>query len=91
MASKWATASWPLSKKPVMNLSMASVQFSAVAQSCPALCDSMNCSMQSITNSRSLPKLLSFELLMPSNHLILCHPLILLPSIFPNIRIFSNE
>ena len=42
MASKWATASWPLSKKPVMNLSMASVQFSAVAQSCPTLCDPMN-------------------------------------------------
>ena len=43
----------------------------------------------SITNSRSLPKLLSIESVMPSNHLILCHPL-LLPSVFPNIRIFSN-
>ena len=45
----------------------------------------------SITNSRSLPKLMSIELVMPSNHLILCHPLLLLPSIFPNIRVFSNE
>ena len=45
----------------------------------------------SITNSWSLPKLMSTESVMPSNHLILCHPLLLLPSIFPNIRIFSNE
>ena len=45
----------------------------------------------SITNSRSLLKLISIELVMPSNHLILCHPLLLLPSIFPSIRIFSNE
>ena len=45
----------------------------------------------SITNSRSLLKLMSIESVMPSNHLILCHPLLLLPSIFPNIRIFSNE
>ena len=45
----------------------------------------------SITNSRSLLKLMSIELVMPSNHLILCHPLLLPPSIFPNIRVFSNE
>ena len=45
----------------------------------------------SITNSRSLLKLMSIELVMPSNHLILCHPLLLLPSIFPSIRVFSNE
>ena len=44
----------------------------------------------SITNSRSLPKLMSIESVMPSNHLILCYPL-LLPSIFPSIRVFSNE
>ena len=47
--------------------------------------------MLSITNSQSLPKLMSIESVMPSNHLILCHPLILLPSIFPTIRVFSNE
>ena len=40
---------------------------------------------------RSLPKLMSIELVMPSNHLILCRPLLLLPSIFPSIRVFSNE
>ena len=45
----------------------------------------------SITNSRSPPKLMSIESVMPSSHLILCHPLLLLPSIFPSIRVFSNE
>ena len=45
----------------------------------------------SITNSQSLPKLMSIESRMPSNHLILCHPLLLQPSIFPSIRAFSNE
>ena len=45
----------------------------------------------SITNSQSLLTLMSIESVMPSNHLILCHPLLLLPSIFPSIRVFSNE
>ena len=45
----------------------------------------------SITNSQSLLKLMSIELVMPSNHLILCHPLVLLSSILPSIRVFSNE
>ena len=45
----------------------------------------------SITNSRSLLKLVSIELVMPSNHLILCCPLLLQPSIFPSFRVFSNE
>ena len=45
----------------------------------------------SITNSRQLLKLVSTESVMPSNHLILCHPLLLSPSIFPSIRVFSNE
>ena len=45
----------------------------------------------SITNSQSPPKLMSIESVMPSNHLILCHPLLLLSSTFPNIRVFSNE
>ena len=70
-----------------------SVHFSSVAQLCPSLCDPMDCSTSgfSITNSWSLLKLMSIELVMPSNHLILCHPLFLLPSIFPSIRVFSNE
>ena len=69
-------------------------QFSSVAQSCPTLCDPMNRARQaslSITNSRSPPKPMSIESVMPSNHLILCRPLLLLPSIFPSIRVFSNE
>ena len=69
-------------------------QFSSVAQSCPTLCDPMNCSTPgplSITNSRSSLKLTSIESVMPSSHLILCRPLLLLPSIFPSIRVFSNE
>ena len=45
----------------------------------------------SITNSQSLLKLMSIELMMPSNHLILCHPLLLLPSVFPSMRVFSKE
>ena len=46
---------------------------------------------RSITNSQSLLRLMPIELVMPSNHLILCHPLLLLPSIFPSIRVFSSE
>ena len=45
----------------------------------------------SITNSRSLLKLMSIELVMPSNHLIFCHPLLLPPLVFPSIRVFSND
>ena len=70
------------------------VQFSSVVQTCLTLCDSMDCSTQaslSITNSWSFLKLKSIELVMPSNHLILCCPLLLLPSIFPGIRVFSEE
>ena len=69
-------------------------QFSSVAQSCLTLCNPMNCTCQaslSITNSWSLPKLTSIESVMPSSHLILCPPLFLLPSIFPRIRVFSND
>ena len=44
-----------------------------------------------LSNSQSLPKLMSIELVIPSNHLILCHPLFLQPAIFPSIRVFSNE
>ena len=71
-----------------------SVQFSSVAQSCLTSCDPMNHSTKaslSISNSRNFPKLMSIESVMPSNHLILCHPFLLLPSIFPNIKVFSNE
>ena len=79
-ATFWA--SWP------------SVQFSSVAQSCPALCDPTNRSMPGLPVHHQLPefiRLMSIESVMPSSHLILGHPLLLLPSIFPSIRVFSNE
>jgi len=68
-------------------------QFSSVAQSCPTLCNPMDCSTPGfpITNTQSLLKLMSIESVMPSNHLILCHPLFFPPPIFPSIRVFSNE
>ena len=69
------------------------IQFSSVIQSYPTLCNHMDCSTLgslSITNSCSLLKLMYMDSVMPSNHLILCRP-ILLPSIFPSIRIFSKK
>ena len=66
----------------------------SVTQLCPTLCNPMDCSMPgslSFTISWSLLRLMSIESMMPFNHLILCHPLFLLPSIFPSIRAFSNE
>ena len=59
---------------------------------CPTLCDPVDCSgpaYMSFTNSQSLCKFMSTESVMPSNHLILCCPLLLLPSVFPSIRVFS--
>ena len=70
-----------------------SYQFSSVAQSCPTLCDPMNHSTPGLPVHHQLPelpKLMCFELVMPSSHLILCRPL-LLPPITPSIRVFSNE
>ena len=72
-----------------------SVQFSSVAQSCPTLRPHESHIAQktslSITNSRSLLKPMSIESVMPSSHLILCRPLLLLPPTTPSIRVFSNE
>ena len=70
------------------------VHFSSVAQSCLTLCDPMDCSMPGFpvhTNSQNLLKLMSIESVMSCSHIILCHPLLLLSSIFPSIRVFSNE
>ena len=69
-------------------------QFSSVTQSCPTPCDPMECSMPGFpvhNQLLELVQLMSIELVIPSNHLILCCPLLLLPSIFPSIRVFSNE
>ena len=67
---------------------------SEIPQSCPTLCNPMNHTRQaslSITNSQSSLKIISIESVMPPNHLILCRPLLILPSNFPSIRLFSNE
>ena len=69
-------------------------QFSSITQSCLTLCDPMDCSTPGFPVHRYFPSLLkltSIESVMPSNHLTLCYPLLLLPSIFPSIRVFSNE
>ena len=69
-----------------------SVQFSSVTQSCPTLCDTMNCSTPGLpVHSWSSLRLTSIESVMLFSHLILCRPLLLLPPIPPSIRVFSNE
>ena len=81
-------------RKEQISMTSSIYQFSSVAQSCLTLFKPMNCSTPaflSITNSRSLLKLMSIMSIMPSNHFILYRPLLLLPSIFPSIRIFSNK
>ena len=70
------------------------IKFSSVVQSCPTPCKPWTAARQaslSNTNFWSPPKLMSIESVMLYNHLILCRPLLLLPSIFPSIRVFSNE
>ena len=77
-----------------MFLPVNSTQFSSVTQSWPTLCNPWTAACQAsvfITSSWSSLKLMSTELVMPSNHFILCRPLLLPPSIFPSIRVFSNE
>ena len=91
---------WAAISNPALALQSCSVlmcrfsQFSSVTQSCPTLRDPMNRSTPglpvSITNSQSLPKRMSIELVMPSSDLILCRPLLLLSPISPSIRVFSN-
>ena len=69
-------------------------QFSSVSQSCPTLCDPVDHITPGFPVHHqlwSLPKLMSFESVMPSNHLILCRPCLFMPSIFPSIKVFSNE
>ena len=71
--------------------SVSSVQLLSCIQLFATLWTTARQASVSITKSRTLPKLMSIESVLPSNHFILCHPLLLLPSIFPSIRVFSNE
>ena len=83
-----------ISWKTSLNKLFLLIQFSSVTQSCPTLCNSMDCNTPVLPVRHQLLefiKLMSMELMMPSNHLILCCPLLLPPSIFPSIRVFSNE
>ena len=74
---------------------MNETEFNSVTQLCPPLCDPMDCSIPGfpihITNSQSLFKLMSIELVMPSSRLTLYRRLLLLPPVFPSIRVFSSE
>ena len=72
---------------------LSQVQFSSVAQLCLTLCDPMNCSMPGLPEYHQLPESTQTHVhwVMPSNHLIFYCPLLLLPSVFPSIRVFSNE
>ena len=77
-----------------INFLACSVQFSSVTQSCPTLCDPINCSTPGLPVHHQFlefTQTMSTVLAMPSNHLILCRPLLLLPPIPPSIRVFSNE
>ena len=79
---------------PRSDVSFCSVQFSSIAPLCLTLCDPMDCSMPGFPVHHQfleLAQILSIKLVMPSNHLILCHPIILQPSIVPSIRVFSNK
>ena len=79
---------------PYLGIELDSLQFSSVAQLCPTLCDPMNHSMPGLSVHHQLPESTQTHVhvsVMPSNHLILCRPLLLLLSIFPSIRVFSNE
>ena len=78
----------------MLNITHYSVQFSSVAQSCPTLCDPMNCSTPGLPVHHHLPEFTRTHILksvMPSSDLIFGHPLLLLSPISPSIRVFSNE
>ena len=82
-----------VSQKEKHQYSISSVRFSSVTQLCPTLCDPMNHSMPGLPVHHQLPEFTQTHVhpVMPSSHLILCRPLLLLPPILPSIRVFSNE
>jgi len=92
----WAITTDMAKSFPFQSSLSKSIQFSSVqslshVRHFPTLWTATCQASLSITNSQNPPKSISIESVMPSNHLILCHPLLLLPSVFPSIRLFSNE
>ena len=90
----WSPHSWYTHLEAFVYVNHVSVQFSSVAQSCPTFCDPMKCSTPGLPVHHQLLESTQTHVHgvdEPSNHLILCCPLLLLPSIFPGIRVFSNE
>ena len=88
------THSYASTQMKVYQTILPRIQFGSVTQSCLTLCNHMDCSAPGFPvhhQPRSLIKLMSIESVMPSNHLIFCHPLFLLPSVFPSIKVFSSE
>ena len=88
-----ASETWTNARNTVLN-GKSNVQFSSVTQSCPTLCDPMDYSMPGFPFHHQLLELTQIHVHRvgdASNHFILCHPLLLLPAVFPSIRVFSNE
>ena len=82
---------WFKGMKTPVSQCFSSVQFLSHVQFIATPWTAAHQAFLSVTSSQSLPKFISIELVMPSNNLILCHPLLFPPSIFPSIRVFSNE
>ena len=91
MVQEWSVQDFSMNHKYELALQFNSVQSLSHVQHLAIPWTATHQTSLSITNSQSLPKLMSVESVMPSNHLILCCPLLVLPSIFPSIRVFSNE
>ena len=90
----WSPNHWTTRELLLCPFPSTSVHFSSATQSCLTLCDTMDCSIPDFLVHHQLPELAQthvHQVRMPSNHLILCHSLLLLPSIFPSIRVFSND
>ena len=92
--NRWSFMTGFLHLKIIFSEFVCIVEFSSAAQSCPTLCDPMSHSTPGLPIHHQLPEITqthAHHLVMPSNHLILCCPLLLLPPIPPSIRVFSNE